>query len=707
MKIKQYWSKTLFIEGIIQTKWIAVIGTIVCALFIGMNNYAVLNLELVGNLFNYNSLVFVNLAFIVAIMYRLFGFIYQRKAGDLYYSLPSKRLSLYITNCSVALCWLFIMAIVLTVVIAATYGGLAMYSSNIAGNFLDSSQYGLSLLIYGICIMGAYTLSMATTGTGVSNVLTMLIIIYVPGWLVDYYISSYYELIRFIEYSDKLHASGVLSKLSINGVGVLIVGLILLVVGGILFVRRKTEIAGVASINKYWQLFLRTAATMLVAIKADSLWSGWLIHKSISHDTSLSLLLFSLIALLLWFGFDLLTEKSFKKLLIPLKQLPVLVIINLAIVASFTVSGYVYSKVPELENIESVRIKDYSSDTYDENRLSSMEYIFEEEVFTDNEDIELILKQLSSDMEKYRSSESYKAGVVEANEYYISNGLFDSQSNDGVIGSAILVEFMVDGKPMVRKVNLTNAFKQSINSMFAKRAETLYDYEFPLREFKSSDMDRPLIQDCLSFGWDFSEKELLEIYNQLYSELKENEVPLIRFMGRDYNKEGVFDFINYYNYNGEGVTGSIDIPISVDTPKTLELLANMGNKRRLPTFDFDWFVDYIKNIGNKNAGGTLEVILYAGDGDNIRYESFSWWSNYTADMSDEELDVIHNIVKAHEGDGEISADENLLMLVYKNIDGMETTGYWFNLTDEEAATIDSLIWSEGKFERYKYFNYYN
>lgn len=713
------WNKALFIEGLRQTKWLFIIGAIVCGVLICFSNVATQYYYIVP--MDSTLAIIVALLFITAIMFRLFKFVNKRHSGDFYYSIAKKRITIFVTHLSVAMVWTLVIAIVISLTsyfsrlnIQLIGFGEEYYYSSLSSKLMGfGNEYaekglrvGLYLLPYALLVMGIFSIAMATTGTGLANVLTMLIILFVPVWLIDYYVTSYYDLIPFIERNNAF--DGIFSMVSISYMGICVIGIVGLIIGGILFIRRKAELAGVSTLNRFWQMILRLATTMVVTVEVDALAASWLIHRDISKDSLRMLILLVFVSVIVWLLFDLITERKLRKVITALKQLPVLIIVNVIIVISFTVSGYIYSKTPELANIDSVRIMNYNSDSYEENNLSGLEYIFENVVFTDKEDISIILKQLETDMEKYRSSANYRMGYVDYSEPYSITGLLlDSGVDSSYAGEAMWIEFMIGNEPFIRKINVTNNLKLDVNAMFAKKAEELYDYEFPLVPRTETEVYQPILSDCTAFGWDFSEEELMDLYDCLYHELLHKELPLITFMGRDYHTEGVFDFLCYYDLSGENNKGRIEIPISLDTPESLELLANMGNERRKLTFDFDWFVEYIKDIGDQELGGTLEVILYAGDGDNIRYESFSWWSNYNADMSVENLEKIQSIVNKHEADDKISAEENLLMLVYKNIDGVETTGYWFNLTDDEAATIDSMIWSQGKFERYKYFDYFS
>lgn len=720
-KNSSLWNKTLFLEGIRQTKWIALTAFIICGLFTVLENLQSTQYKNIAdemNTLSYSLDVqyiginssWICVVLIIVMMFRLFSFLNRQNSCDFYYSISEKKSTIFITFCSVVFTWAIAMMVMLLasgiINYAITSGGaLGLTSTRMVGV--------LSILACIILAMGALAIGMSTTGNGLTNILTMLIILFVPRFLVSYYLSGYYEIMPYLtenEAISKIFNNEV--NLAYSQLAVLIdsdfnslldsdklwlpilystvLGIFYLVIGGILFCKRKSEAAGAATLNHFWQLILRLAISLTLGMTADIVCTQWIIHGE-SGDSSLeSILLFYFIALLVWLLFEFVTTRQKKRVLVSLKQLPIFAVVNIAIVASFLASAYITSKVPNAEEVDSIYFEDgnvLTSTSY-YSQLPQITDALDDIQCTDKETIELILTQLENDMLRFKDrSLNYSLGT----------------------GSGAVEICMKTGdREIVRNINYPTYVDTAVKNFYAKEAANIYDYEMPIAPIDISSSSGSLneyyysdIMDGYSFAWDFSREELVELYNCFYEEAKTKDLPLKTFLGRDYNKEGIFDFLVYTDYEGN----SVDIPIGLETPDTLEKLANMGNKRRTD-YDFSWFVDYVRNIGKEEKGAVLEMILYAGNGNVIRYESFSWWSDYTADLSEENLMALKRIDDAHKNDGPISAEGNLLMLVYKNIDGVETTGKWYNLTDEETELVDSMIWEDGVFERYRYFDYF-
>lgn len=716
-KVKLF-DKALFCEGIRQTKWIGIIGLVVCA-FLGFLDY-------MG--YGYSEILFLVVMLIVSIMViQLFLFLNKRNAGDFYCMLPERKHTVYMTYLMVIILWSVLLVAFWSAVswleiakVEEEWIAQGAYVMDEGGSsvetFFTAFFYGFSRVVL---LIGAIALAMSTTGSTLTAIIVMLILVVLPNYIFRLYDVALSELIPYGSYnsfyvnpnvmvgSSRLQYEYMQSLLSSSSVafektkilnvytsicflgesGGLIAylkGVIYLIAGGVAFCKRKSEMAEHFVYNRKWKGFLRILLAIAIGISADKMLAESYFKVIEWEEFSKGVIWPFVWVVIVWVAFEIVLTRKWKHALRSLRQLPIIVGVNAVVAVSFIVACYLYSSVPAYEEIQSVQIMT----KYEIGSTAGNGYEYFEATshqFTDELVKNLVYERLEKELTDYLHNQ------VEYEEY--------SERNE-----AIQVAIHLENETLVRYLHLYDSEKRIIFDAYIDETSEIYDYELPLETNVVG------YGDCISFGWDFSDYEFEKLYETYRMEAAELNLPLSTYLGREQHPSGVYDFLIVYPEQMSGahankLISGIEIPISIETPKTVAMLANLGNENR-KDYNFDWFVEYIKSIKNQEKGGTLELILYVDGEEEIRYRSFGWWSDWSWDMELEQLEEIQKIAKTHETDEAVSGEGNLMLLFYKNIDGVETTGHWYNVSDSEAQIIKEIIGENHYFTRYKYFQYY-
>lgn len=729
-------SKKLFFEGIRQTKWIGIAAVVgyMFALFGEWIAYTGMELRAITSSavsyvkpygFVSESPMLLYCLIVPIMMWRLLGFLNKRNASDFYHAIPMQREKVYRTYCLVVLTWAAFLALI--------YVGLATFlqmefAANASG-YLDAvmKEGAVTLAwpwtdmlykwLYGMagCVlaMGAVSVGMAMTGTVLTNVLATFMIVLLPRMLLSWIVSSFYSMVPFLpqdetvgrildssyhiiynhfstaSYIEYFHEEEAQMFRWIPILYSTILGIVYLTIGKTMFCKRKSENAAKASTNQFCQRLLQTILAFVCSLPAVIKVVEWCIHEEKESGSLPTVCAWLFVGIGVYFLFEFVTTRRWEKVKKAAVGLPVLLGVS-TIVCIGLVFGVNSTRgnIPEISEISSVSVLSpmdkegalYSGDRRMGYTSEDEKAVLQQLKLTSKEAISLVQEQLAYEMKAHQKSK-------------------DSYEN-WCVNLEVLVVIYQGNKELVRNLHFTEKACDKLVDCMAKEAANIHEYVLPMEEIgKEASGGADFFGTLYSFGWDFSKEQIEETYEILREEYLETKPPLTVFMGKEYNKENVFDFLEYLDIKGNEWA----VPISVYTPKTLEYVANTGNKIRTD-YDFDWFVDYMTK-DTVNRGGSLEIILYTGEEEGILHETLSWRGEDIYDIEDERLYELQSILASHEGDAHVSSSENLLCIVYKNIEGYEATGRWYNVTDEEAKKIQELAWIEGKFERYQYWRY--
>ncbi len=266
------------------------------------------------------------IAYIVAtfiIMLHIFGFTTKRNASDVVYSLPHTRNCIFISYVLAAITW------IVGILFANYIGSLINYGKYKYVSYTNI-RYVFENFVIVILIMGAISIAQGLTGMLFTNVAMSCVILFVPRILIMYTIDLIYSICPYynIDYIKFPFCENLnLLTASFNydysynfetskGIAyTLILGLIYLVIGCILFSRRKSETAGNAAANKWIQGVVRTVVALVIClIPLYRIITYYLCGRNKYLNMSYVVICYVL-AILVYYLFELLSTRKMRNLL--------------------------------------------------------------------------------------------------------------------------------------------------------------------------------------------------------------------------------------------------------------------------------------------------------------------------------------------------------------------------------------------------------
>ena len=309
----------------------------------------------------------------------IFSFGNKRKASDFYDSLQNTRLCTYVSFGLAALTWITF------IILANNIEGIVLY--NIAGDiaftpweFIRSIIYEL-LVAYGVA--GATFAAMALTGTAFSNFMVMAIILLLPRFCITFYQVVILEEARTIAASSLMGffdpAHNLITGLVTSLMGynleyllsntwgyfyTLILDCAYFALAGLFFHIRKTETAEKSAPNRLMQHVIRCGLSL-----PFGLFFGWGVYYVLSEgfwdEAIIPLLLFALVAFI-YFVYEAITTKSFKRLGKSVPLFIVLVAVSVGTMFGAVIAANVMDRrVPDADKITAVTVaqQDYNYDS--------------------------------------------------------------------------------------------------------------------------------------------------------------------------------------------------------------------------------------------------------------------------------------------------------------------------------------------------------
>lgn len=381
------------------------------------------------------------------IMASMFSFLTNRRDSDFYHSLPYRRTTLYVSFLAAAMTWIWgILLVTITVC-----GGLWLAVG--PSVTLSWATVGKTILLFGVATLTTAALipaALSATGTGVSAAALYVTVMLVPKFTVWMFVKCLTERATALYIPEKTLgylSFGLFEPFAmIRGFDVVpivystVLSLIFVVLGGVLFRLRRSEVAGVPAPNRLLQVIYRTAFTLplllvivyLVFINATS--------------TSVSLIVvLSVTALVIYYLYELLTTKKIRSMLAATKfvwLLPAIVLLFWGGVM-LTSNGVINATPQSADEIDHVRI---ACDCSDKNAVLYF-HIAETPIY-DEEIKSLVIK-------------SYvKSGASWTDSYYSS-------------GISTVEITTTDGQRIMRKIHTTDILLDRIQSYCASKSDTM------------------------------------------------------------------------------------------------------------------------------------------------------------------------------------------------------------------------------------------
>ncbi len=723
----KYFNFGLFRDGFSQLKWIGLVGLCISCLLTLLASGQVIAVMNMGygdaeSMIDYGSLstVFSSsfrplmILFVPAMMISALGFNNKRSASDFYHALPQKRSCIYLSYCASVFAWLLLIlcGVIVTQLCGIGYQMIGSGRDNIlllAPEMIKSMLINvLYMLAGGILAMGAMALAMSITGTLFTNVVAFLIILFLPRMLISIVVNGFYRLAPMIPESTGLNvvlnssyqlfyssfASPIL--LILEATGILrdivyqvpeyynslyyapyaaevnqwipiiystVLGCLYLILGGILLHRRKSEAAERSSVKKCFQILLRMAIPLAISLPATLNLTQYLLHPNMESAPVGQILLLYGISLIVYFLFELITTRKFKSVAKSALQLPALIIVNVILcVVMVGVVNHVMNDVPKPDEIDKIYVKSANTGYY----------------FNYPEEVNEILNEMPL------TGETVKETVSEALRSEL-HWFKDTKAPENIISSeswqcSWVRICMKSGRSMERNISFTANEWETLDGEIVK---ALADNEEKIALPDEEEVTGFYLPRC---AWDFGSSRLRELYASLREELDAQGLSLSWYLGKQPQAENTFDI---FEVGSTQYDIRLQLPISPSTPKTLALLANMGNER-WKNYDFDQFAEKVKSRDSLDYL-VISFILYDKNSTRgLEYDNVGFSSKYE-DLTMEQLENLRALLDSCDS-SQVSADENLLFLVTKyDIEGSKSQGHWYNLSDQELALFRQYV----------------
>lgn len=608
--MKKFFNKGLYFEGLRQTKLASlIIIAIMCLwavffplskLSLGPEEFVIVS-NISGSNFN-PLLLFCYGILIPALGLSLFSFLNKRNSSDFYHSLPHKRVTIYCSLMLSVVTWLAI-AIVLPSTIELV---ICMFGSRSIEMELSSIlPFVLNVFCSGLFILGAGLVAMSLTGTLFSNIVTTLLIIFLPRIvfsgalesvrvlslvLPDNYFSVTPSSIIPFESFFSLFTSQDGKSLVVNALYCLVIAIIYLTIGGILFNKRKSESAGFAAINNKVQTIIRVALSFIVSMFACmSLLSG---------EDLLLIIIFFLLAIILFFAYEYLSTKKLSNIKKSMPGLGILLLLTLIFLGGVTMAkNSILSVDWNVEETSSVKVSTnnlYSGDASYESLMAAKLELHDEKI------IEMLVNELKE------NQENAKKGTETFHNIYYNYGGFHF----------LPVEITTkQGKTHKRELNISDENYGKLYDMLIGNTEYLSALTTP----DSSPSN--VFVSCDSYN--FNSEESRKIYDMYVEELKGIDPEIILAVKQntpfvyatessveklitETNESPVYmsvsgrqDYQNYYNYYA---LGSL-------TPNTLKYTLSLLNQENADDKLASYWQDFQKNGKLAADSEIMEIII--------------------------------------------------------------------------------------------------
>ena len=298
----------------------------------------------------------------------------KRKYADFYHALPYTRICIFLSYTASILTWIFSILIL--------SGGVSLLMHLIFRAVYVISYAGfadilLSMTVMTLMTVSAVLLGCSFTGTLLANVTASGLILFLPRFIIillvntitaklSFVVEEYFMAILSTKYNILVDYLAAVARLGSEAISPLqnnlacdlyslLVALVMGTLAAILFVRRKSETAAKSAPRRSIQAGIRISLTLTFSFIATCM--------LLTGRENLSLaVFFYILAVLIYFIYELLSTRSWKNLLKIVPSLGIVVLLNLAFVGTVsTITSFSASFRPQADEITSVQfmIDDY------------------------------------------------------------------------------------------------------------------------------------------------------------------------------------------------------------------------------------------------------------------------------------------------------------------------------------------------------------
>lgn len=680
----KFWNKRFFLEALRQLKIPGIIGVVI---------YTIMGIMIpigagIGNFSGKVEFMFIEkmsimigipVVFVSIMMLVSFNYLNKRNSSDFYHSIPIRRESLYIH------CILAVIAWALLMVIAATASAsISVAFNRILWVDLRSTVFFILEIVAGIILVaGGFGIAVSVTGTTFTNFSVALMILVVPDAIFEIireiineftpYIPFEYGMSSwFLEshnvlfsYFDDLFAGIEADTGSLIYSTVL--GVIFMVVGLLVFRMRKSEVASKPSLNGFWQTVFRMVPAFLVCLAGCYYVLNVMYHEEYRIDDYcytyyardemiFYIFLYYIIAVIIYFLYELVTSRKWKQVGKSAKFLPILVCLNLVVITGVWFSA------------KSANEKTFDKESVEWIKVESFPYSYDSIILRECNDVKIYSEDIISEItESYNQQSEAIVKNGEDPEYLLTDGVLD-------------VAIHYKGRTYYRNVGVEDSCIKKVVEE-CKNQENIGIIVNKIIKYKKYNFEDMYVQD-------FSlETEMIEkLYDSFIEELGASDSPLDILSVRE---SSAYETIVCHTRNYENVW---KLRISGKTPKTLNLL-----KQYLDGITLTDAVNTIDKFGYNNfdRAVSVRISLQTDSGKNIDtdwyFESYSDYSdNSNASMLKNLSEYVDGLEKTDKIDGQNVLVVRLTISNYYDYsyeEGLEV----YILSDEEAQKVLEII----------------
>lgn len=408
---KSLFNRKLFLDGMRQLRIIGVMALVIYCIeaffaVFGTNmnlaDYAehasTYNLQYYAGVQIYNLItihpILIATIYIVApiMLLYLFGFMNKRNSSDFYYSVPVSRAGLMITYLASVMAWLFIIIAGSSVVTCAA----AFWAPYVALNKLSVLVNLLAILCGCLAVLGGGLIAMSLTGTYFSNFTVSMMVLLFPRLLFLAYLLIISDILpvftvdltgTILDYQLNIIVAPFITLLEGDFSGcynsifsvlyTLVLAALYLSAALWLFTHRKSEIATMPAGSRRLQTLFRLLPAFVITIMPMSFICTLTFNKTYD-DGSLVFytILFYIIAIVVYFLYELMTTKKLVNILRSFRGLWILAASNIIfLLFVFLSHTVILNDTPDENKIRSVRVYEEpgsgSSDYFDNMMLYS------------------------------------------------------------------------------------------------------------------------------------------------------------------------------------------------------------------------------------------------------------------------------------------------------------------------------------------------
>lgn len=371
----------LYLDGIRQLKLIGIMSTVILSVFavlIPLGSFiSSMYIDEFGNtifrevVVSLTEVTVINLAIyllIVPIMcLSLFSFLTKRNACDFYHAVPLRREGIYLSFYASVMTWVVFMLTLSSLFAVITVAIIPNISIIVSSIFI----FYLQILAASVLVSGGFMIAISLTGTTFTNLMVAGMILFFPRIFIAVTAMMISDVLPYIHLTSNGLLLNYHNNLIISSFAYLfdsssydstwgpiiysfILGIIYVIAGCFLFVKRKSETAGNAAINRGLQLVFRLAVAFIIClIPCYYIYSVIMGTEYLDFEVVFWLFVVYVIALIAYFLYELITTRKLKNLVKALPGVGILALLNIVFIAGLCIGTIALrNTLPEADDIK-------------------------------------------------------------------------------------------------------------------------------------------------------------------------------------------------------------------------------------------------------------------------------------------------------------------------------------------------------------------